>query len=62
MRDRRGMTKRKPKSRIRALIRTVALLRCLTAEIRGLLIEITGLLIALASLIAAVVAMTRHWL
>jgi hypothetical protein len=57
-----GMTKPKPKSRIRALIRTVALLRCLATEIRGLLIEITGLLIALASLVAVVAAMTRHWL
>jgi len=56
------MTKPKPKSRIRALIRTVALLRCLATEIRGLLIEITGLLIALASLVAVVAAMTRHWL
>ena len=55
-----GMTK--PKSRIRRLIRTVALLRCLATEIRGLLIEITGLLIALASLVAAVAAMARHWL
>jgi hypothetical protein len=55
-----GMTKRK--SRIRGLIRTVALLRCLATEIKGLLIEITGLLIALASLVAAVAAMTRYWL
>lgn len=52
-----GMTK--PKSRIRALIRTVVLLRCLARETRGLLIEITGLLIALAGLVAAVAAMTR---
>jgi hypothetical protein len=55
-----GMTE--PKSRIRTLIRTVALLRCLTTETRGLLIEITGLLVALASVVAAVAAMTRHWL
>jgi hypothetical protein len=55
-----GMTK--PKSRIPALIRTVALLRCLATELRGLLIEITGLLIALASLVAAIAAMARHWL
>jgi hypothetical protein len=52
----------KPKSRIRALIRTVVLLRCLARETRGLLIEITGLLIALAGLVAAVAAITRHWL
>jgi hypothetical protein len=52
----------KLKSRIHALIRTVALLRCLATEIRGLLIELAGLLIALASLVAAVAAMTRHWL
>ena len=55
-----GMTK--PKSRIRALIRTVALLRCLATGIRGLLIEVTGLLLALASLVAAVATITRHWL
>jgi hypothetical protein len=55
-----GMTK--PRSRIRALIRTVALLRCLATELRGLLIELTGLLVALAGLVAAVAAMTRHWL
>jgi hypothetical protein len=52
----------RPKSRLRALIRTVALLRCLATELRGLLIEVTGLLIALASLVAAVTAMARHWL
>jgi hypothetical protein len=52
----------KPTSRLRALIQTVALLRCLATEIRGLLIEITGLLIALVSLVAAVAAITRHWL
>ena len=45
-----------PKYRIRALIQTVALLRCLATELRGLLIEITGLLVAL------VAAMARHWL
>jgi hypothetical protein len=56
----KGMTT--PKYRIRALIRTVALLRCLATELRGLLIEITGLLVALASLVAAVAAMARHWL
>jgi hypothetical protein len=50
-----GMTKPKPKSRIRALIRTVALLRRVVTEIRGLLIT-------LASLVAVVAAMTRHWL
>jgi hypothetical protein len=55
-----GMTE--PKSRIRALIRTVALLRCLAMEVRGLLIALTGLLMALAGLVAAVAAMTRHWL
>jgi hypothetical protein len=54
-----GMTE--PKSRIRALIRAVALWRCLAAEIRGLLIEITGLLIALAGLVAAIATMARHW-
>jgi hypothetical protein len=52
----------KPKSRIRDLIWTVALLRCLATELRGLLIEVTGLLIALASLVAAVAAIARHWL
>jgi hypothetical protein len=52
----------KPKSRIRALIRTLALWRCLATEIRGLLIELTGLLLALASLVAAVAAFIRHWL
>jgi hypothetical protein len=52
----------KPKSRIRSLIRTVALLRCLATEIRGLVIELTGLLLALAGLVAAVAAVTRHWL
>ena len=52
----------RPESRIRALIRTVALLRCLAKEVRGLLIEITGLLVALASVVAAVAAMARHWL
>jgi hypothetical protein len=52
----------RPKSRIRSLIRTVALLRCLAAETRGLLIEVTRLLIALAGLVAAVAAMARHWL
>ena len=57
----KGMTNPKSKSRIRALIRTVALLRCLATEIKGLLIELTGLLLALASLVAAVAAMTRHW-
>jgi len=57
----KGMTNPKSKSSIRALIRTVALLRCLATEIRGLLIELTGLLLALASLVAAVAAMTRHW-
>jgi hypothetical protein len=55
-----GMTR--PESRIRALIRTMALLRCLAKEVRGLLIEITGLLVALASVVAAVAAMARHWL
>ena len=54
----KGMTSPESKSRIRALIRTVALLRCLATEIRGLLIELTWLLLALASLVAA---MTRHW-
>jgi hypothetical protein len=57
----KGMTNPKSKSRIRALIRTVALLRCLATEIKGLLIELTWLLLALASLVAAVAAMTRHW-
>ena len=57
----KGMTNPESKSRIRTLIRTVALLRCLATEIRGLLIELTGLLLALASLVAAVAAMTRHW-
>lgn len=57
-----GMTKPKSKSRIRALIRTLALWRCLTTEIKGLLIELTGLLLALASLVAAVATITRHWL
>jgi hypothetical protein len=52
----------KPHSRIRSLIRTVALLRCLAAETRGLLIELTGLLVAWAGLVAAVAAMARHWL
>jgi hypothetical protein len=37
-----------------ALIRTLALWRCLATEIKGLLIELTGLLLALASLVAAV--------
>jgi hypothetical protein len=55
-----GMTK--PKSRIRALIRTVVLLRCLATEITGLLIEATGTLIALAGLVGAAAAMVRHWL
>lgn len=58
----KGMTKPKPKSRIRALIGTVALWRCLATELRGLLIELTGLLLALASLVAAVAAITCHWL
>ena len=58
----KGMTKPKAKSRIRALIGTVALWRCLATEIRSLLIELTGLLIALAGLVAAVAAITRHWL
>jgi hypothetical protein len=59
-----GMTKPtpEPEPRIRALIRTVALLSSLATEIRGLLIELTGLLLALASLVAAVAAMTHHWL
>ncbi len=48
-----GMTL--PKSRIRALIRTVALLRCLARETRWLLI-------ALAGLLAAAAAMIHHWL
>jgi hypothetical protein len=56
------MTKPKSMSRMRALIRTVVLLRCLATELRGLLMELTGLLVALASLVAAVAAMTRHWL
>ena len=58
----KGMTKPKSMSRMRALIRTVVLLRCLATELRGLLMELTGLLVALASLVAAVAAMTRHWL
>lgn len=58
----KGMTRPKSKSRIRALIRTVALWRCLATEIKGLLIELTGLLLALASLVAAVATITRHWL
>jgi hypothetical protein len=58
----KGMTKPKSMSRIRTLIRTVVLLRCLATELRELLIEITGLLIALASLVAAVAVITRHWL
>jgi hypothetical protein len=58
----KGMTKPKSKSRIRALIGTVTLWRCLATEIRSLLIELTGLLIALAGLVAAVAAITRHWL
>jgi hypothetical protein len=58
----RAMTKPKSKSRIRALIRTLALWRCLATEIKGLLIELTGLLLALASLVAAVATITRHWL
>jgi len=62
MHDRRDMTKPKLKSRIRALIRTVALLRCLAKETRGLLVELTRLFIALAGLVAAIAAMTRHWL
>jgi hypothetical protein len=62
MHDRKGMTKPKLKSRIRALIRTVTLLRCLAMETRGLLVELTRLLIALAGLVAAIAAMTRHWL
>ena len=56
------MTKPKPKSRIPAMIRTVALLRCLATEFRGLLVEVTRLLVALAGLVAAIAAMTRHWL
>jgi hypothetical protein len=56
----KAMTKPKSKSRIRALIRTVALWRCLTTEIKGLLIELTGLLLSLASLVAAIAAITRH--
>jgi hypothetical protein len=58
----KAMTKLKSKSRIRALIRTLALWRCLATEIKGLLIELTGLLLALASLVAAVATITRHWL
>jgi hypothetical protein len=58
----KAMTKPKSKSRIRALIGTVALWRCLATEIKGLLIELTGLLLALASLVAAVATITRHWL
>ena len=58
----KAMTKLKSKSHIRALIRTLALWRCLTTEIKGLLIELTGLLLALASLVAAVATITRHWL
>jgi hypothetical protein len=57
-----GMTKLKPKSRIAAMIRTVALLRCLATELRGLLVEVTRLLIALVGLVAAIAAMARHWL
>lgn len=56
------MTEPKLKSRIRGLIRTLALWRCLATEIKGLLIELTGLLLALASLVAAVATITRHWL
>jgi hypothetical protein len=58
----KAMTKSKPKSRIRVLIGTVALWRCLAAELRRLIIELTGLLLALASLVAAVAAITHHWL
>ena len=58
----KAMTKPKSKSRVRTLIGTVALWRCLATEVRGLLIELTGLLLALASLVAALAAMTRYWL
>jgi hypothetical protein len=58
----KGMTKPKPKSRLRALIATVALWRCLATELKALLIELTGLFLALASLVAAIAAITRHWL
>jgi hypothetical protein len=58
----KGMTKPKSKSRIRALIRSVALLRSVVTEIRGLLMELTELLLALASLVAAIAAITHHWL
>jgi hypothetical protein len=58
----KAMTKPKSKSRIRALIGTVALWRCLATEVRGLLIELTRLLLALAGLFAALAAMTRYWL
>ena len=58
----KGMTKPKSKSRLRALIRTVALWRCLATELKGLLIELTGLLLALAGLVAAIAAMIRQWL
>jgi hypothetical protein len=58
----KGMTKPKSKSRIRALIGTVALWRCLATELKGLLIELTVLLLALASLVAAIAATIRQWL
>lgn len=58
----KGMTKPKSKSRIRALIGTVALWRSLAIELRGLLMELTRLLLALASLVATVAAITHHWL
>jgi hypothetical protein len=57
----KDMTK-KSKSRIRALIGTVALWRCLATEIRRLLMELTGLLLALVGLVAAIAAMIRQWL
>jgi hypothetical protein len=55
-----GMTKRK--SRIRSLIRTVALLRRLTVVITGLVVDVTGLLIAFGGLAVVVTEMIRRLL